>query len=110
MRGTQTDGSAAIWAEGGFLATGSETWPPTPLRSRRQVARHPEIPNAATATGKTSVVALRPECRCWTLSSDGDRDLDAEQNQRPEQHCENGGQDGADGPNMFEEVMCAGDD
>ena len=61
MRGTQTDGSAAIWAEGGFLATGSETWPPTPLWSRRQVARHPEIPNAATATGRTSVVALRPD-------------------------------------------------
>jgi hypothetical protein len=60
MRGTQTDGSAAIWAEGGFLATGSETWPPTPLWSRRQVARHLQIPNAAPATGKTSVVALRP--------------------------------------------------
>ena len=43
-------------------------------------------------------------------ASDDDRDLHAEQNQRPEEDCEDGRKDGADCPNLVEEVMCSRDD
>jgi hypothetical protein len=62
-------------------------------------------PHRAIMGCKGRPVGQSRRCAQSPEASNDDRDLDAQQDQRPEDHCEERGKDRSDGADVFEEMV-----